>query len=147
MRLGAITWDTFWQQHARNPKVGQRRALALAEAQYYRHIMFASCAWFFEDLDRIEPRNAIRYGLRALREAESVHKLDLLTGYTGDLRGARSSESGRSGADLLADVLVKAPGGRLWVAPYQDAGHEPLPAERCEPHPEKWDRKDSVVVA
>jgi hypothetical protein len=147
VHLGATTWDAFWQQHARNPKVGRRRALALLEAQYYRHIMFASCAWFFEDLDRIEPRNAIRYGLKAVREAESVHKLDLLTGYTGDLRGARSSESGRSGADLLTDVLARSPGGRLWVAPQQDAGHASPPAERCEPHTEKWDRKDAVVVA
>jgi hypothetical protein len=71
--------------------------------------MFASCAWFFEDLDRIEPRNAIGYGLRALREAERIHDLDLLTAYASDLRSARSTESGRSGADLLVDALARAP--------------------------------------
>ena len=90
---------------------GQRRAFALLEAQYYRHLMFASCAWFFEDLDRIEPRNAIGYGLRALREAERVHKLDLLTAYASDLRSARSTETGRTGADLLADAVARATGG------------------------------------
>jgi hypothetical protein len=109
VRLGATSRDDFWRGHARRPKRGKRRAFALLETQYYRHLMFASCAWFFEDLDRIEPRNAIGYGLRALREAERLHDLDLLTAYAGDLRGALSTESGRNGADLLSDALARIP--------------------------------------
>ncbi|MCC7372075.1 MAG: DUF3536 domain-containing protein [Chloroflexi bacterium] len=139
VRLGATTADAFWMQHARNPKVGQQRALRLLDAQYYRHIMFASCAWFFEDLDRIEPRNAIRYGLRALRDAERVHKLDLLTAYAADLRAARSTESGRTGVDLLAEAIAHAPGGTF--------SRGQLYRHRCEPHPGNSDRKDAVVVA
>ena len=115
VRLGATTRDQFWARHGRGQKAGERRAFGLLEAQYYRHLMFASCAWFFEDLDRIEPRNAIGYGLRALREAERVHKLDLLSAYVSDLRGARSTRTGRTGADLLADVLARAPGSTRWA--------------------------------
>jgi len=117
VRLGATTRDAFWSQHARNPRSGQRRAFALLEGQYYRHLMFASCAWFFEDLDRIEPRNAIRYGLRALREAESVHRLDLHSAYSSDLRSARSAETGRTAAQILADTVARAPGGARWSVP------------------------------
>jgi hypothetical protein len=115
VRLGATARDDFWVRHGRDTTTGPRRAFALLEAQYYRHLMFASCAWFFDDLDRIEPRNAIGYGLRALREAERVHRLDLLTAYVSDLRGARSTRTGRTGADLLADVLTRAPGASRWA--------------------------------
>lgn len=110
VRLGAMARDDFWARYGRHASHGRRRAFALLEAQYYRHLMFASCAWFFEDLDRIEPRNAIGYGLRALREAERVHKLDLLTAYVSDLRGARSARTGRTGADLLDGFLARSPG-------------------------------------
>ena len=101
VRLGAEKAADFWARHARRPNVGRRRALALLEGQVYRHLMLASCAWFFEDLDRIEPRNAIGYGLRALRQAEAVHGLDLLSAYAADLRGAKSWRTGRTGFDLL----------------------------------------------
>jgi hypothetical protein len=109
VKLGAVSADDFWRRHARSQQRGKRRALALLETQYYRHLMFASCAWFFEDLDRIEPRNAIGYGLRALCEAERIHGMDLLTAYAGDLRSARSTDSDRSGVNLLADALKRAP--------------------------------------
>jgi len=137
VRLGAMSRADFWAQHARNQKSGQRRAFALLETQYYRHLMFASCAWFFEDLDRIEPRNAIAYGLRALREAERLHNVNLLEAYIGDLRGARSTDSGRSGADLVADALARltAPGS------HRRAG------ERVEPVRENRDSLDIGVVA
>src|ERR1043165_7408882 len=81
VRLGRVSPDDFWARHARDPRRGRRRVFAALEAQYYRHLMFASCAWFFEDLDRIEPRNAIGYGLRALCEAERTHNVDLLAAY------------------------------------------------------------------
>jgi alpha-amylase/alpha-mannosidase (GH57 family) len=67
-------------------------ALNLLRAQMYKHQMYTSCAWFFEDIDRIEPKNAkasasiifrllgrkVRQGLRAefetiLLEAKSQH--------------------------------------------------------------------------
>ncbi|MFN8637644.1 MAG: DUF3536 domain-containing protein [Chloroflexota bacterium] len=145
VRLGAMSREDFWARHARNPRRGQRRAFALLETQYYRHLMFASCAWFFEDLDRIEPRNAIGYGLRALREAERVHHLDLLSAYASDLRSARSTESGRTGAELLADALTRAPG---WAQGTRRGAHSHRGLTRGDdlPH-EHRDNMDRVVVA
>ena len=137
VRLGAMSRADFWARHGRNVKSGQRKAFALLETQYYRHLMFASCAWFFEDLDRIEPRNAIAYGLRALREAERLHKVELLEAYIGDLRGARSTDSGRTGADLVDEALARlaAPG------PHRRSG------ERVERVRENRDSCDIGVVA
>lgn len=129
VRLGRITPDDFWARHARDPRRGRRRVFAALEAQYYRHVMFASCAWFFDDLDRIEPRNAIGYGLRALREAERAHDVDLLAAYASDLRSTRSSRTGRSGADLLSEVVARGPGSvRPPRSPGSDQrdGGEPL---------------------
>jgi len=113
--LGAESWDSFWQRHARRSDVGRQRALRLLEAQTSRHLMFASCAWFFEDLDRIEPRYAIGYGLRALTEAERVHKIDLLGTFSSDLRGATSARTGLTGEDILREIIQRAPGRRRGV--------------------------------
>jgi hypothetical protein len=144
VRLGATTRDELWARHGRGQKPARRRAFALLEAQYYRHLMFASCAWFFEDLDRIEPRNAIGYGLRALREAERVHKLDLLSAYASDLRSARSAETGRTGAAILADAVARAAGG---TAGRTAAGSHRTVARPEEPAREIRDNRDMGVVA
>lgn len=37
----------------------------LMRAQYERQRMFTSCGWFFEDFDRIEPRNNVAYAAQA----------------------------------------------------------------------------------
>jgi hypothetical protein len=34
-------------------------AKRLLQSQIYKHQMYTSCAWFFEDIDRIEPKNAL----------------------------------------------------------------------------------------
>jgi hypothetical protein len=104
VRLGAESRDAFWSRHARREGPVEEAAFTLLDAQYYRHVMFASCAWFFEDLDRIEPRNGIGYGLRALRLAESVHHVDLMAAYANDLRRAVSWRTGRTGFDLLRSM-------------------------------------------
>src|SRR5688572_16579757 len=142
VRLGRMPRDEFWARHGRSSKASQRRAFALLEAQYYRHLMFASCAWFFEDLDRIEPRNAIGYGLRALREAEQAHKLDLLTAYASDLRSARSTKTGRTGAEILAEAVTRATGGSTGAA----ASHRTV-ARGENLAREIRDNRDMVVVA
>ncbi len=108
VRLGAEPAKRFWDRQARRPKSGRRCAFALLESQYHRHLMFASCGWFFEDLDRIEPRNTIAYGLRALKLAESAHGVDLLPELAAHLRQARSWRTGRTGFDLLRELATNA---------------------------------------
>jgi hypothetical protein len=109
VRLGALARSAFWRRHARQPRLEHARAeaLALLEAQYYRHLMFASCAWFFDDLDRIEPRNAIAYGFRALQGLPSDLQTELRGRFAFDLAAARSWRTGRTGADLLQDLFQR----------------------------------------
>jgi alpha-amylase/alpha-mannosidase (GH57 family) len=54
-----------------------KRLLQLMTAQVERQRMYTSCGWFFEDFDRIEPRNNVRYAAHALvlTQVASGHEL------------------------------------------------------------------------
>jgi hypothetical protein len=82
-----------------------RRLLWLLEAQFYRQRMYASCTFFFEDLDRHEPRYAIANAVRALALVRYATGDDLTAGFRRDLRLAVSWRTGRSGADILDEML------------------------------------------
>ncbi len=49
----------------------------LLRAQYERQRMFTSCGWFFDDFDRIEPRNNIAYATQAVWLTEQATGVDL----------------------------------------------------------------------
>jgi hypothetical protein len=44
-----------------------RRIHLILEAQRERQRMFTSCGWFFDDFDRIEPKNNVAYAAQAVR--------------------------------------------------------------------------------
>jgi hypothetical protein len=74
--------------------------------------MFTSCGFFFEDLDRIEPRNDIAFARRAISLVWQAEHIDLQTEFLADLARARSCRSGRTGADIYRD-LSAVPEGAL----------------------------------
>ncbi len=43
-----------------------RKISLLLQVQYERQRMFTSCGWFFDDFDRIEPRNNVAYAAQAV---------------------------------------------------------------------------------
>ena len=88
--------------------MAQRRLLDLLEAQVYRQRMFVSCAFFFEDLERIEPRYAIANAVRAMTLVSSVTGDDLSRAFRRDLRIAISPGTGRTGAQILDEILAGA---------------------------------------
>lgn len=47
------------------PEAEVKKLRLLLAAQYERQRMFTSCGWFFDDFDRIEPRNNIAYAAQA----------------------------------------------------------------------------------
>ena len=51
------------------PEAKVRSLHLMLEAQRERQRMFTSCGWFFEDFDRIEPRNNVAYAAQATRLA------------------------------------------------------------------------------
>jgi hypothetical protein len=70
--------------------------------------MYASCTFFFEDLDRLEPRYAIANGIRALALTRYATGDDLAHGFRRDLAVAVSANSGRTGADIFDTMADRA---------------------------------------
>ena len=78
----------------------------LLESQYYQQYSFTSCGFFFEDLDRIEPRNNIAFARRAISLTWQALGIDLQRDFVRDLRAARSSRTGLTGTDLYQQLPV-----------------------------------------
>jgi alpha-amylase/alpha-mannosidase (GH57 family) len=78
--------------------------LMLLEAQLYRQRMYASCTFFFDDLDRLEPRYAIANGFKALSLTKQATGEDLTSSFRRDLSVAVSGVSGKSGSDVLEEL-------------------------------------------
>lgn len=63
---------------------------------------FASCAWFFDDIARIEPENGMTYALRAMDLVRETGGPDLLPRFLALLEGARSNREAKgSGKDVF----------------------------------------------
>jgi hypothetical protein len=85
-----------------------QRLLWLLEAQFHRQRMYASCTFFFDDLDRHEPRYALANGIRALALTRYVTGVDLSHSFCRDLRMAASMRAGRTGADIFKALVAEA---------------------------------------
>ena len=82
------------------------RLLALLEAQRHRLTMFTSCAFFFEELTRVEPRYAIANAIRAIELTQEATGEDLGPAFRRDLERSRSRRTGVTGADLFDAMVV-----------------------------------------
>lgn len=79
-----------------NPQSFEKVRLLL-KAQYERQRMFTSCGWFFEDFDRIEPRNNVKYAAQSIWLTQQVkpdlnldaiiHEFGRVTSTRTDLKG------------------------------------------------------------
>jgi hypothetical protein len=74
----------------------------LLRAQYERQRMFTSCGWFFDDFDRIEPRNNVAYAAQAVWLTKMATGADL-TGLAQS--GLAKVKSWRS--SLKADAVFR----------------------------------------
>lgn len=109
VRNGWESEESFWETFGRNqqPPASQQlalRTLHLLEAQYYQQYSFTSCGFFFEDLDRIEPRNDIAFARRAISLYWQAAGIDLQTDFLNDLRAASSWRSGLNGAEIYRQL-------------------------------------------
>jgi hypothetical protein len=79
--------------------------------QRYAMLMYTSCAWFFEDLARIEPLQVLRYAGRAVELARGLGCDDPEPALLERLEAARSNRRGRgTGRDLyLRHVTRREP--------------------------------------
>ncbi|MCD6287369.1 MAG: DUF3536 domain-containing protein [Anaerolineae bacterium] len=129
--LGEISPQAFLREHGLGHlgREAQHRTLDLLQAQLYRQRMFVSCAFFFEELERIEPRYAVASAVQALALTYYATGDDLTRSFRRDLGVAISSRSGRSGADILDELLEEAQFGESRVGGAMALGR-PLGNER-----------------
>jgi len=114
LRNGWETPESFWSKYGKHrqmpadPLLAQRTFLLL-EAQYYQQYSFTSCGFFFEDLDRIEPRNDIAFARRAISLIWQALGIDLQSNFLRDLHTARSWRTHLTGADLYRQLPIVRP--------------------------------------
>ncbi len=110
VRLGQIN-EAQLMQRAGPKRVTIQQAevlLSLLGAQFHRQRMYTSNAFFYEDLDRAEARLAIADAVCAIDLARRGTRIDLTADFRTELEQAVSNQSGRTGAQILDDVLTWA---------------------------------------
>ncbi len=127
-RNGWISSASFWSRFGRNNRKPAResqavRAWHLLEAEYCMQAAYTSCGWFFEDLDRIEPRIDLNSGRCAISHIWQALHINLQSNFLTDLEAARSWRSHLTGAQIYR---------RLPPVPQPDL-LPPLPAASSEP--------------
>ena len=107
---GVLPAADFLATHTRVGHKGRPGlAVRLLRSQMYKHQMYTSCAWFFEDIDRIEPKNALAAAAIIFRLVGRLLPADLPTQFETVLLGAVSQQTGLNGQQLYRR-------GLRWVA-------------------------------
>jgi alpha-amylase/alpha-mannosidase (GH57 family) len=115
-RNGWLSAEAFWAEHGHRGYKPSKESLAvrtwhLLEAEYYMQASFTSCGWFFEDLDRIEPRNDINYARCAISHMWQALHVDLQTSFIKELAASRSWRTGITGDEIYRQLPpVPTPG-------------------------------------
>ncbi len=105
---GAQSWEYFSQVHFPSASTEQLKTLSnLFEAQMERQRMYTSCGWFFDDFDRIEPRNNIAYASRAAWLTLQAHGSDQTSRIAAMLGRVRSWRSGLRGDTVFLHNLER----------------------------------------
>ena len=81
------------------------RDLFTAQADGQR--MFTSCGWFFDDFDRIEPRNNIAYAAHAVWLIKRCTQIDLAPQITPHLEKVKSWSTGITAASVFFDAMQR----------------------------------------
>ena len=105
LREGWLAPEAFWAAYGRRGRrparvTDETKAVRLLEAQYVGQWMYTSCGFFFEDLDRIEPRNDIAFARRAISLMWEATGVDLQSDFLQSVALARSGRVSLAGADI-----------------------------------------------
>ncbi len=110
VRLGQLTEGQLlrdMQLTWLNPKQSSALMTFLL-SQFFRQRMYVSSTFFFEDLDRSEPRYAVGNAVRALLLVTQVTGTDFSAAFRRDLTQAISNKSGKNGGQILDEVMAWA---------------------------------------
>lgn len=108
--LGALSAGELIGELAgrRLPDEVVERIRTLLEAQRERQRMFTSCGWFFDDFDRIEPRNNVAYAAQAVWLTQAATGIDLAPAALAGLRDVESRRTGLRADQVFARHLRRA---------------------------------------
>jgi hypothetical protein len=120
VKLGQLSDTQFLREFGQQnlPAAKAQALLDMLLSQFHQQRMYVSCTFYFEDLSRPEPRYGIANGLRAIRLVAGATGEDHTLAFRNDLELARSNKDGRTGGQVLDEVLawpgaaVLAGGGR-----------------------------------
>lgn len=77
------------------------KVLRMLEMQRNALLMYTSCAWFFEDVGRLEPMQNVRYAARVIQLAKQTFDIELEDDFLKILRQAKSNkEDYGNGVDI-----------------------------------------------
>jgi len=79
----------------------------LMDSQVARQKMFTSCGWFFDELNRIEPRNNIGYAAQVTVFLELASHKELAAGMADKLKGAKSTRFNVNGYDVFMEYYER----------------------------------------
>ncbi len=80
---------------------------ALMESQAARQKMFTSCGWFFDELNRIEPRNNIGYAAQVTVLLELASHRELAVEMASKLKDVKSTRYNVNGYDVFMEYYER----------------------------------------
>lgn len=98
--LAATTGRTFFKQE-------EQKLQIILEAQIARQWMFTSCGWFFDEFDRIEPRNNIGYAAQAVYLVEKATGKTLFPAAMDELRAVHSSRTELTAQEVFQGTYLR----------------------------------------
>lgn len=101
--IGATALDDWLRAHGLEPGSAEATSVAtLMRAQQRRLAMYASCAFYWDDLTRIEAAYGVRSGLYAANLVDEAFGTDVAAQFRARLAGVVGWKTTRSAAELYA---------------------------------------------
>ena len=85
-----------------------RKIELLLRAQYERQRLYTSCGWFFDDFDRIEPRNNVAYAAQAVWLTQGATGVNIASSLRSLLRKVKSWRTDLNAETVFFNHLEKA---------------------------------------
>ena len=103
------TLDNFLAKHSDRKLSGKDEAtiIKLLEMQKYAMFMYTSCAWFFDDISRIETVQVMSCAARAMELANDISGVSFQKDFCNILKQAQSNIPAFSTGDNIYEMQVK----------------------------------------
>lgn len=107
--IGEMSWNEFLTLKVNQPVVGadEMRLKMVMDAQIARQWMFTSCGWFFDEFNRIEPRNNIGYAAQAVYLIEKATGETLFPAALDQLRSVASTRTYLTAGEVFQETYSR----------------------------------------